>query len=129
VSELTDYLDAIKLSLISSPVIAAYTIIKERTTATDGYIRLRATLVNGDFLELTEYFVSVTQVVQTVDYRYQWMDANQTHLRQRRDNTPHHPELPDFPHHSHLENDTRIVGSQPLSLCQLLEILKTRLDR
>jgi type IV secretory pathway TrbF-like protein len=71
-SEIVAYLDATKLALISSPVIADFAIIKERVTATDGYVRLRATLINGDFLELTEYFVRIGQRITTVDYRYQW---------------------------------------------------------
>ena len=48
------YLEAIKLRLIASPIIAEYRILKERATHTDGYLRLKATLVNGDFLELVE---------------------------------------------------------------------------
>jgi hypothetical protein len=48
------YLEAIKLRLIASPIIAEYRIVKERATRTDGYLRVRAILVSGDFLELEE---------------------------------------------------------------------------
>ena len=46
------YLEAIKLRLIASPIVAEYRIVKERATRTDGYLRVRAILVSGDFLEL-----------------------------------------------------------------------------
>lgn len=43
------YIDAVKLALVLSSVVAEYEIVKERVTRTDGYLRIRATLVNGDF--------------------------------------------------------------------------------
>ncbi len=122
--EIVAYHDTIKLALISSPVIADFVVVKERMTATDGYLRLRATLTNGDFLELTEYAVRVGQEITTVDYRYQWMDADRTALRRRWDNTPHHPEAAGFPHHSHVESETMVVASHPMSIVQLLSILE-----
>ena len=50
-NDIVAYLEAIKLKLVTSRVVADYQIVKERTTATDGYLRIRATLYNGDFLE------------------------------------------------------------------------------
>jgi len=68
--EIAAYLEAIKLKLVTSRVVADYQIVKERTIATDGYLRIRATLYNGDFLEAAEYFERVPEGVRTVDYRY-----------------------------------------------------------
>ena len=101
------YLEAIKRSLIVSPIIAEYRILKERATRTDGYLRLRATLTNGDFLEMVEAFERGPAEMVVVDYRHQWMDAAQSRLRRRWDGTPHHPELPGFPHHVHIERGCR----------------------
>ena len=127
-NEIDAYLDAIKLGLISSPIISEYTIVKERTTATDGYVRVRATLLNGDFVELTEYSSRVEQEVTTVDYRYQWMDPGMVHLRQSWDNTPHHPDTPNFAHHVHLENDNRVIAGESMSILQVLTVLETYLE-
>lgn len=124
-SEVVAYLDATKLALISSPAIADFAIIRERVTATDGYVRLRATLINGDFLELTEYFIRIGQSITTVDYRYQWMDADKAELRRRWDNTPHHPEIASFPHHSHLEGESKVVSSHLMSIIELLPVLES----
>jgi len=35
-----------------------------------------------------------------IRYSFHWQDA-QGKLKQRWDNAPHHPELPNFPHHVH----------------------------
>ncbi|MFQ5811734.1 MAG: hypothetical protein ACE5I2_00855 [Anaerolineae bacterium] len=67
-SDIATYLEAIKLKLVTSRVVSDYQIVKERTTATDGYLRMRATLYNGDFLEAAEYFERVPEGVRTVDY-------------------------------------------------------------
>ena len=69
------YLEAIKLRLIASPIVAEYRIVKERATRTDGYLRVRATLVSGDFLELVEAFERGPSEMVVVDYRHQWMEA------------------------------------------------------
>jgi hypothetical protein len=82
------YLEAIKLRLIASPIIAEYLIMKERATRTDGYLRLKATLVNGDFLELVEVFERGASEIVVVDYRHQWMDASQSQLHRRWDGAP-----------------------------------------
>lgn len=108
------YLEAIKLRLIVSPVIAEYRILKERATRTDGYLRLRATLANGDFLEMVEAFERGPSEIVVVDYRHQWMDAAQSRLRRRWDGTPHHPELPGFPHHVHIESEGAVISGEPV---------------
>lgn len=123
-NEIATYLDAVKLTLVTSPVVSEYQIIKERTTATDGYLRVRATLLNGDFLEMTEAFEQRGEGIETIDYRHQWMDPTKTQLRRRWDNTPHHPELPNFPHHIHLRSEDNVVAGQPMSICQVLDALE-----
>ena len=57
VSDISAYLNQIELALVSSPVIAEYQVVRSWANTDDGYIRLRTTLTNGDFLEAAEYFV------------------------------------------------------------------------
>lgn len=118
------YLEAIKLRLIVSPIIAEYRIVKERATRTDGYLRLRATLTNGDFLELVEAFERVATEIAVIDYRHQWMDAAQSQLRRRWDGTPHYPELPNAPHHVHIASEGNIHPGQPMSILAVLDELE-----
>ena len=95
-TDLSAYLTDIELALIRSPTIATYQIVRSEINTDAGYIRLRATFVNGDFLEAAEYFILEHSAILTDDYRYQWMDGGQTRLHRRWDNTPHFPELPGF---------------------------------
>lgn len=118
------YLEAIKLRLIVSPIVAEYRILKERATRTDGYLRLRATLTNGDFLELVEAFERGASEIVVVDYRHQWMDAAQSQLHRRWDSTPHHPELPGAPHHVHIEGEAAVIPGEPLSIMAVLDALE-----
>lgn len=118
------YLTEIELALIHSPVIADYQIVRAVAHTDDGYIRVRATLVTGNFLEAAEYFLLEREAIITDDYRYQWMDAAKTALRKRWDCTPDHPELPNFPHHIHLGDEKTVVPGHVLSLIDLLDILE-----
>ncbi len=118
------YLETIKLRLIASPVIAEYRILKERATRTDGYLRLRATLINGEFLELVEVFERGASEIVVVDYRHQWMDAAQSRLRRRGDGAPHHADLPQYPHYVHVESEDSVIPGHPMSILAVLDELE-----
>ena len=84
-SDPEEHLNAIQMAFIASPVIASYSVVRIWADADDGYMRIRATLVNGDFLESAEYFVVHGNEITTVDYRHQWMDGAKQTLRKRWD--------------------------------------------
>lgn len=121
------YIADVELALISSPIIQAYELVRIWVNTDDGYIRIRATLTNGDFLEAAEYFILRSGEPVPVDYRYQWMDASKQSLRQRWDSTPHHPELAGFPYHVHGEGDNAVAPGQPMALLGLLRFLETKI--
>jgi len=120
----SDHLAAIQLSLIASPILAEYTVVRSWADTNDGYIRIRATLANGDFLEAAEYFVRHQSGLETADYRHQWMDAAKTKLRRRWDCTPDHPKLPNFLHHVHIEREDSVQESRLIGLLDLLRLLE-----
>jgi hypothetical protein len=121
------YLAEVELVLVSTPVLTEYEVIRWWVNTDDGYIRLRARLVNGDFLEAAEYFVVQTGQIRPQDYRYQWMDAERQILRMRWDSTPHHPNLPGFPHHIHQGSESNVEASLPMGILELLRFLEERL--
>ena len=122
-----DYIAQLKTALLISEAIADYAVLNARVNTDDGYFRIRATLSNGDFFEAAEYFEVVDAQVITIDYRYQWMDGTQACLRRRWDNTPHHPELSQFPHHCHITREDNVVPSEPLSILDILAVLEAEL--
>jgi len=117
-----EYLDTILAELVASSSIASFDVIEQWVEPERGYIRVRAWLANGDFLELAEYFVETDGECVTQRYRYQWMDASRQQLRSRWDNVEHFPNLASFPHHVHLADD-QVVPSTNLSIIDLLKAL------
>jgi hypothetical protein len=121
------YLAEIEMALVASPIVAEYRLVRSWANTDDGYIRVRATLSNGDFLEAAEYFVIQEEQIVVVDYRHQWMDATRTVLRRRWDNTPHHPELDSFPHHCHVGDESHVVPGEPVGLIQVLALIEAEI--
>ncbi len=89
--EPASYVAEIELALVSSPVLENFHVLRAWTNSDDGYLRLRATLFNGDFLEAAEYFVLDVEAIKTVDYRHQWMDGARQFWRRRGDSARDHP--------------------------------------
>ena len=120
------YLIDLKVHLALSSVIQSIEILDERIVLSNrGYFRARLTLVNGDFLEVSEYFVCEEENCFSKTYRYQWMDAKQKRLIKRWDNAEHFPDLPGFPHHIHLGREDNVEPSEPLSIIALLALIES----
>lgn len=117
------YLTEIKAKFISSPVVDSIVIVKERASLDQGYFRARLTLTNGDFLEVVEYFVVKDGRCVTESYRHQWMDEKQQVLKKRWDNVEHFPNLPNFPHHVHMGDESNVYPGKSLSILELIEII------
>jgi len=118
------YIAATKTALATSPVIASFVIVEEWTQPDRGYVRFRAELRNGDFLESSEYFIVDTSGHSSARYSYQWMDNAKTTLQMRWDNVAHHPGLTNFPHHIH-RADGQVVSGQSLTILELLQLLES----
>jgi hypothetical protein len=122
-----DYLTEIKSRLVTSPIINSVEALVEEWALTDqGYIRARLGLNNGDFLEVAEYFVVENEQCVTRRYRYQWMDQRRVVLRKRWDNVEHFPDLPNFPHHVHTDDQSAVPGYS-LSILDLIGVLEKEL--
>mgnify|MGYP001478778822 CR=1 FL=1 len=114
---------------MSSPAVAEYQVVRSWANTDDGYIRIRATLTNGDFLEGAEYFVLQEEQIVTIDYRHHWTDHGKQALRRRWDNTPDHPELANFPHHIHVGNKGTVIAGHPYSLIDVLRLIENELSQ
>jgi hypothetical protein len=112
--------------LLSHPVVRFVEVVRYSVNRLDGYLRARCRLTNGDYLEIALHVNVSKQGVAVDDYRYQWMDFDQTLLRRRWDNTPHFPGLSGFPHHCHVGAEDVVEPSSPLSLAQLLDRIASR---
>jgi len=127
-SAISEYFDHLRTQCLLSPVIASFAITAEREFTDRGYVRARLTLSNGDFLEVSEYVIIQQEKCVTLEYRYQWMDASQQHLRKRWDNAKHFPNLPNFPHHIHDGSETHVISGKALSILELLAWFEKEID-
>ncbi len=121
------YIKAIKTKLLISPVVASFSITSERTLADRGYFRARLRLSNGDFLEVSEFFSVQTGGCVTQEYRYQWMNASQGQLIKRWDNAEHFPDVPNFPHHIHVDSEAHVISGNTLSIIELMLLIESEL--
>ncbi|MEO6862422.1 MAG: DUF6516 family protein [Microcoleus sp.] len=60
----------------------------------------------------------------TESYRYQWMDATQQTLRKRWDNVEHFPNLPNFPHHVHIGEESNVEPSCLINILELIDLIE-----
>jgi hypothetical protein len=121
------YLDLIKLKLVSSLAVRSIIVVQERALPEQGFFRARLTLANGDFAEVSEYFVSEEGRIRTVEYRHQWMDVARQELRKRWNNAEHHPDLPSFPDHVHVGGERCVEPGRPLSIVEWVDIVEREL--
>ena len=75
-------------------------------------LRIRVRFYNGCLLQLNEAVIFQAKL-EHFGYRYHFQDKN-SELVFRYDNTPHFPNLPDFPHHKH--NPAGTEPSKPPSI-------------
>lgn len=118
-----EYLDSIKERLLTDPVVSGFDVSRERVTLSDGHMRARLTLVDGGWLEFSEYVQrSPDGQINVVTYSYHWATAGDDLIR-RWDNTPHFPDLPSFPHHVHDGHTGRVGPGQPRSIFTILDAI------
>ena len=118
-----DYVESVKERLSTDSIILSFDVIKEFANLYEGFIRVRANLINGDILDFSE-FVKQEDELEVVSYRYQWLNQNKEHVR-RWDNALHYPKLENFPHHVHIKEDD-VISGKLIDICGVLdEIGKT----
>ena len=88
-------------------------------------LRIRVRLSQGFLLELNEAVVAEGETTRHLDYRYHFQDE-ESRVIFRYDNTPHFPELKNFPHHKHLERE--VMGCEKPSIPQVLEEARRHSD-
>jgi hypothetical protein len=107
--------------------VSSLHVIRERITPLDGHLRARLTLSDDSQIEFSEYVQrSPEGEIRVVTYSYHWTDVSGNLIR-RWDNTPHHPDLPGFPHHVHVEQEDQVSSSRPVSIFAVLDEAARRL--
>ena len=104
------------------PAVEALHIRGRAIFATKGYVRLRMNLRAQELVEVFVYLVVEEEEVYLKDYSVHWQRADGS-LMQRWDNAPHHPELENFPYHTHRSEDV-VEATPSLQWEDILRLLK-----
>jgi hypothetical protein len=124
---ITEYLESVKDRLLFDPIVKNFEILRERMTSTDGYLRVKALLNDGGFLEFSEYVQHNSKgKIEIVTYSYHWADSN-AEIIMRWDNTPHFPSLPGFPHHIHDGRAKTVHSGVEVNIFEVLDEIAGRI--
>ena len=84
-------------------------------------LRVRIRFSRGYLLELNEAVTVDKGHIKHFSYRYHFQNRDNT-LIFRYDNTPHFPDLTNFPHHKH--NPAPVVGTEKPLIAEVVEEVK-----
>ena len=115
---LNRYLSRLYDTILSRGEIQVEAIRLERPAEDLGLIAADLRFYDGSMLSFDERVRVERGGVVKVEYRYHYRRADGT-LVFRYDNAPHHPELPNFPHHVHIED--RVEPADPPDLHDVLQ--------
>lgn len=104
--------------IAQTPIISASSITYDKRSSYIGFIRARLYFVDGAVLHFRE-FVNVQHDIERYMYVYQYQKADGT-LVFRYDNTPHFPNLFNFPHHKHIGSEVNVLEASPPDLKSVL---------
>jgi hypothetical protein len=113
-----DYVQSLLNAAANSPIVSAFNIVLDKRTNRSGLIRGDLYFSDGSRLHFRE-LVDIQEIVNRLMYSYHYQDSDNS-LVLRYDDTPHHPELPGFPHHKHIKQEIQVAPSEPPSLPQVL---------
>ncbi|MGE3541518.1 MAG: DUF6516 family protein [Candidatus Tectimicrobiota bacterium] len=115
------YVQAMKARFVTDPSVTHFTVMRERSTLVDGYLRARLALADGSQLEFAAYMQrSSTGAIAVITYGSYWADTR-NQLITPWDNTPHFPGLSGFPDHIHDGATAEVSAGQPMSILTVLE--------
>jgi Family of unknown function (DUF6516) len=127
VTTVDEYHQAVKVRLIADPLVLQFDIRRERSGISDGHLRARVTLSNGDQLEFSEYVHQAQGQIEIVTYSFHWSDSAGNLIR-RWDNVPHFLHLSQAPDHIHDGSEQTVIPGMPTSLMQVLDEISAHLS-
>ena len=121
---LETYFQGLLDAIAASPIVRLHDVTLDKRAPRAGLIRGDLYFADSSrlhFRELVEFQADVVRL--RYSYHYQRADHS---LIFRYDDTAHYPDLPDFPHHKHVGDETTLVSALPPDLrAVLLEIETT----
>lgn len=120
------YFQDLQRVLGDSLIIQSQTVLTEKRTHTEGYVRGDIVFTDNSRLHFRE-LVTTEPTPRRLSYTYHYMRADNV-LVFRYDDAEHFPQLPSAPHHKHL-GDHDVVASSPPDLQTVLNEIELLLAR
>lgn len=113
------YLQALLATIAATPNVHSSDVALDQRSTQSGLIRGDIYFADGSLLHFRELIDLETEPIRLMySYHYQRADSL---LVFRYDDTPHHPELPNFPHHRHGDHEPNVVAAAPPDLSTVLK--------
>ncbi|AFZ25769.1 hypothetical protein Cylst_3640 [Cylindrospermum stagnale PCC 7417] len=115
---LSDYLNQLEQAVLLYSDVYVERYEEENLTPNRANLRIRLRFNQTHLLEINEAIIVADNQLEFLDYRYYFQNAH-NHLIFRYDSTPHFPDLPNFPHHKHLQDE--VISSEKPDIAQVLQ--------
>ena len=113
-----DYFRNLLKRVSDSGVVRSSDLNFDKRSTMLGLVRGQIYFMDGSLLHIRE-LIDLRRTPVRVMYVYHFQDQTGA-LIFRYDNTAHHPELPDFPHHKHNPMEVSSVSGEPPDLVAIL---------
>jgi hypothetical protein len=122
-----DYFQVICETIEAYPAVHSSSVTYDKRTSYQGYIKGAILLLDGSTLHICE-FVDVETDIERYTYAYHYQHGDKFIFRY--DNTEHHRKLnlPTFPHHKHVVDETNVIAAPAPTLADVLAEIETLLD-
>lgn len=117
--QIKSYFSKIRHRINQSSVVRSTNLKFKEVLDDRGIIRGRIIFIDDSILDFSEYVVIGAE---RLSYRFHWQDCN-NNLIKRWDNTPHHRELPNIPHHIHI-GTSNPEPCKEVGIIEVLEIIE-----
>ncbi len=103
-----------------SDIVAGFSVLEHRRYGSSMSFAARVQFVNDSTLHIRDYlFLDGRR-----KYSYHWQDVK-GNLILRWDNSPHHKEVPTYPHHRHISGE--ITESHEWDIREILKVISNRI--
>jgi hypothetical protein len=112
------YFQGLLEAIAASPIVRLHDVTLDKRAPRAGLIRGDLYFADGSRLHFRELAAFQTDIVR-LRYSYHYQRADNS-LVFRYDDTAHYPDLPNFPHHKHVGDETAVVRASPPDLQAVL---------
>jgi len=123
-----DYFSEIQNFLRRSAFIENVDVEYEAKSKNVGLIHGNIGMVDGSTLQFLELIDRKGDEIIRPKYRFHFMDSADKMIF-RYDNAPHHPEVPTYPHHKHIQDEEKPKQSKEIGLRDVLSEIEGMIIR